>query len=597
MRFKMGIKNYKSFKNRQNIDFASITIFVGPNSGGKSSILKLLGLFNQSFNSSTKQLLFNGVYTDLKDFKSITNNYNENPVEIDFITKEIYDPGENIPPSREINNNDIKFTIKISSNNLTTSYEKKGDNLKSSRQYLKDNTYIFSDVEKSNIKNRIQESIHQHRNALNELTGWNNKTTDKKLNQYTNIILRNCILGCNDLDSKLYAGCNGMVWQLDGIQPFVVTIGETLIALLEPPFKDLKEFIGKWSEFDEILSSSNINNYLTKNITHYYYFTKQDLGQRSSVNGINNENEIKAEKASIFNDKKDLFENILNIVDNKYRKLFISIIWYSLFSQIFDSWLEEVKNIQQKFQQIYRPTITSHFKNFKFLPPLREKPRRYYSKDELLVYLFGKSPISLWIEKRKYASTTVQDITNKVNKNLQLIGILSKVHIRKVDDRNLPDLYVIEIYDYNNKSYFNLQDVGYGYSQILPILFSLELNSSDYLSNLIIEQPELHLHPKFQTGLSSIIVKTISNNKYDDDVSTIIMETHSEHILREIQVQIAQGLLSNSDVAVNYVGKYKNGNSFVKRMELTKKGLFKDDWPGELFEDGYQQSLELLKHQ
>jgi predicted ATPase len=596
MRFKMGIKNYKSFKNRQNIDFASITIFVGPNSGGKSSILKLLGLFNQSYNSSTKQLLFNGVFTDLKDFKSITNNYNENPVEIDFITKEIYEPGENIPPSREINNNDIKFTIKISSNNLTISYEKKGDNLKSPRQYLKDNAYIFSDIEKSNIKNRIQESIQKHRNALIELTGWNNDATEKKLNQFTDIILRNCILGSNDLDLKLFAGCSDMVWQLDGIRPFVLTIGGRLMVLLKPPFKDLKEFIGEWSQYDEILNSSNINNYLTHNIAHYHYFTKQDLDRHTSANGINNENVIIVEKASVFNDKKDLFENILNIADNKYRKFFISIIWYSLFSQIFDSWLEEVQNIQQKFQQIFRPTITSHFKNFKFLPPLREKPRRYYSTDELLVYLFGKSPISIWIEKRKYASKTVQDITNKVNKNLQLIGILSKVHIRKVDDRNLPDLYVIEIYDYNNNSYYNLQDVGYGFSQILPILFSLELNSSDYLSNLIIEQPELHLHPKFQTGLSSIMVKTISNNKYDD-VSTIIMETHSEHILREIQVQIAKGLISNSDVAVNYVGKYKNGNSFVKRMELTKKGLFKDDWPGELFEDSYNQSMELLKHQ
>ena len=86
----MSIKNYKSFNKNQNIEVGPITIFVGPNSAGKSSILKLLGLFHQNYHSlNFRKVQYNGEIVDLKDFESITTNNNKKDVEINFKTARI----------------------------------------------------------------------------------------------------------------------------------------------------------------------------------------------------------------------------------------------------------------------------------------------------------------------------------------------------------------------------------------------------------------------------------------------------------------------------------------------------------------------------
>lgn len=87
MNFKMSIKNYKSFKNKQEITFAPITIFVGPNSGGKSSIIKLLGFLWQNILSDSiyerkGRVVYNGSKVNLKGFSSMTHNQNKQPIDI-----------------------------------------------------------------------------------------------------------------------------------------------------------------------------------------------------------------------------------------------------------------------------------------------------------------------------------------------------------------------------------------------------------------------------------------------------------------------------------------------------------------------------------
>ncbi|MBK6915235.1 MAG: DUF3696 domain-containing protein [Ignavibacteriales bacterium] len=78
-------------------------------------------------------------------------------------------------------------------------------------------------------------------------------------------------------------------------------------------------------------------------------------------------------------------------------------------------------------------------------------------------------------------------------------------------------------------------------------------------------------------------------------MGTYIIETHSEHIIRKIQVLIAQGKLSKEKVAVYYFDKdEKTGITSIKEMEMEDNGFFKEPWPDGFFDDSYNLARELI---
>ena len=112
----------------------------------------------------------------------------------------------------------------------------------------------------------------------------------------------------------------------------------------------------------------------------------------------------------------------------------------------------------------------------------------------------------------------------------------------------------------------------------------------------MIDEYNLEDHPIINESTIESYEKV--NFKDQSSRSLFLIETHSEHLLRGIQVHIAKGNILKDDVAVYYIGKRKNGNGYVKEMKLTDTGLFEEEWPeGFLFEDSFNQSRELLKYQ
>ena len=86
-----------------------------------------------------------------------------------------------------------------------------------------------------------------------------------------------------------------------------------------------------------------------------------------------------------------------------------------------------------------------------------------------------------------------------------------------------------------------ISDVGFGFSQVFPILVQLAIMPKG--STLIIEQPELHLHPKAQVALALIFTNAAKHGK------RLIIESHSEHLLRGIHVQISRVRKTNNQIA------------------------------------------------
>ena len=95
----------------------------------------------------------------------------------------------------------------------------------------------------------------------------------------------------------------------------------------------------------------------------------------------------------------------------------------------------------------------------------------------------------------------------------------------------------------------NINDVGYGVSQILPILVRiLSPNISRHeMSFSLLQQPEVHLHPKAQAEFSSLLVKLANKGN-----QSFIIETHSDYMIDRARIDIIRGNIRPEDVSLIY---------------------------------------------
>jgi predicted ATPase len=138
----------------------------------------------------------------------------------------------------------------------------------------------------------------------------------------------------------------------------------------------------------------------------------------------------------------------------------------------------------------------------------------------------------------------------------------------------------------NGFSKINLANMGEGLSQLLPIVARV-LTTPRY-GSLLIEQPELHLHPAAQADLADLFIS--GAEKADRQY---IVETHSEHLLLRLRRRIAEGDVDPEDVAVLYVER-EGSESSVRALDLDESGHF-DDWPKGFFDERYREALAIAE--
>ena len=141
----------------------------------------------------------------------------------------------------------------------------------------------------------------------------------------------------------------------------------------------------------------------------------------------------------------------------------------------------------------------------------------------------------------------------------------------------------------NYQRELDIEDVGSGIGYVLPVLASLV---HDDIS--LIQQPELHLHPRLQSQLGEAIVKSVENKK--DYRAFTLIETHSEHVLLRVMRLIRQSESRKNDsknpltydrVSVLYFEPLPSGETQVKRLRLAPDGQLIDRWPGGFFNERF----------
>lgn len=116
----------------------------------------------------------------------------------------------------------------------------------------------------------------------------------------------------------------------------------------------------------------------------------------------------------------------------------------------------------------------------------------------------------------------------------------------------------------------NMADVGFGVSQVLPVLVALLAAEPGRL--VYIEQPELHLHPRAQQALAAILAATAKRGVQ------VVVETHSSTLLLALQALIAAGQLSQGLVKLHWFLRNSSGVTLVESADLDRFGAY-GDWP------------------
>jgi len=116
----------------------------------------------------------------------------------------------------------------------------------------------------------------------------------------------------------------------------------------------------------------------------------------------------------------------------------------------------------------------------------------------------------------------------------------------------------------------NIADVGFGVSQVLPVLVALLTAEPGQL--VYIEQPELHLHPQAQQALAPILAEAAGRGV------RVVAETHSSILLLAIQALVAEGKLSPDILKLHWFQRDSRGATRVTSADLDQNGAY-GDWP------------------
>nr|WP_315472996.1 AAA family ATPase [uncultured Undibacterium sp.] len=208
------------------------------------------------------------------------------------------------------------------------------------------------------------------------------------------------------------------------------------------------------------------------------------------------------------------------------------------------------------------------------VPGLRGNPERSYrvaSSDSRYPGSFEKYVASIihnWKLNKRSRSKF-----DALIRQLSHLGLASNIDTKNINDTQL-ELRISRHKGCENKpeNFVNIADVGFGVSQTLPVLVALLAARKNQV--VYIEQPELHLHPRAQFALASILAEAVTVREIN-----VVIETHSSILIRGIQILVAKRLLKENMVSLNWFTQNpESGQTEISEATLDKFGAF-GDWP------------------
>ena len=250
-------------------------------------------------------------------------------------------------------------------------------------------------------------------------------------------------------------------------------------------------------------------------------------------------------------------------------------------------------------------------KKMRYIGPIRKIPAREYTPPRYNDETRWASGLAAWDLLFKAAPKLLEDTSDRLSrkdklnsgysirmynyKKLDMAGDLYKTLLTKAAKgraavanliEQLPEDKQLLLTDERRNLDVLPQDIGIGISQILPVVVGALDKETGIL---MVEQPELHIHPGLQTTLGDLFISQIQN-----EGKTFIIETHSEHLLlrllRRIREtndgELPEGIngLTPDQVSVNYVELAEDGLK-ITQIQISEDGDFNNKWPNGFFDE------------
>lgn len=230
------------------------------------------------------------------------------------------------------------------------------------------------------------------------------------------------------------------------------------------------------------------------------------------------------------------------------------------------------------------------FSSFDSLGAFRERPSRthlFSGQGMKKVGRTGAGAIDLLVSDRAKRGSRGKVLLDKISEWFHVTGMAKALELTPLTSRH----FEVSVKDQAGKSH-NLCDVGFGCSQVLPVLVAAYsfIGNAMHPPILVIQEPEIHLHPNAQAELGSMFADVANAIPRGQ----IFIETHSPYLIIRLQTEVAKGGISNTDIKVFYVKKDSYKTEFTELL-LQSDGIFKDEWPDGFFSQRSKESLELAR--
>jgi len=242
---------------------------------------------------------------------------------------------------------------------------------------------------------------------------------------------------------------------------------------------------------------------------------------------------------------------------------------------------EAYKNILLALTPFVWDNVRSHLvamsQNIFYSKPLRAQAERYYRSQSLAVDDIAPDGSNLVSYIKNMSAYERNSFENWTLANFDFV-------IKIKDNEGHQSVHIKEK---DNTEEYNVTDMGFGFSQMIPIVTQLwdivakNTDSSSKYNNFIyaIEQPELHLHPALQAKTLKLFAKVIQVAKENHANLKIIVETHSETMINYLGKLISNKEIDHNDVKILVFEKLTPGSTTEIKSSFYDENGILEKWP------------------
>ncbi len=572
----IALENFRIFQERQDIIFSPITILTGPNSSGKSTIIKSLLLLKE--NGLGGDLDFSAASHQLGSFENVVNDeLRDEPIKISFPIKFFELKSE------------IELTLKFGKNGEKADFSEFEIRKKGAKQPIIALFYTGEQSESWGIRTDFPELLllmEDYEAYMKKLLEWRKKSAGTEMD----------LLVCDDDECELAFLQRKTV---DGIHLIPTMKGDDQIAgtRLVLGYNPNQPFFAISKETGEELPSRQVEDVINNiriSSNDYWSYYKRNTHMLHPFWRMYNFFAYLFGTSSLYDSFQGYTDESGNPVVWQASQDMPSFFFQGLGlrgknNSNSDAILKFISRLRVGLNSVlerYEKVFGDHLQH---LPSIRGNTRRVFSDQD---------NVSSFTELLKEFASAYPELSKIEKINEFIKWTLKEFDLGEGLLIERPEGVISIPCLLKNGHRKNLADLGFGVTQFIPILLKLSLLAlqsskmgySKTPITIMIEEPEANLHPKLQSKLADLF-----HHVQKEFNIHVILETHSEYLIRRMQYLVAMGEAKPAEISLYYFhGSDQKDAGKAKRIEFRGDGLLKQDFGPGFFDEATRLTLELL---